>query len=263
MNIPNTSGPPIIATVPERTPARVAGGLERSSRRIPQRGFGIGRIRRDRADRPGQDDPLSLRRVRLVLIGIAAMHDQVGAIEGGGEKLLVALEFQFVRHHASGVRQHAVRRHDDIAVNAQTPAFSRGGMLFRNRLHHAGDRPRTHRRQLGVLQNFLVILRQGLHRGLRHHFDDLVAAGLQFAQQFGQGFRGVLVEIVHQDDAFAELVELLHRDVDHLLGVARLEIEGVEVAGEHRDIPGAEIGHHFRRVLQRREAEEWRGRNAA
>ena len=47
------------------------------------------------------------------------MHDQVGAVEGGGEELLVALEFQFVRHHAIGVRQHAVRRHDDIAFDAQ------------------------------------------------------------------------------------------------------------------------------------------------
>ena len=46
-------------------------------------------------------------------------------------------------------------------------------------------------------------------------------------------------------------------------GVARLEVEGVEVAGEHRDVAGAEIGHHFRRMLQRREAEERRGRNAA
>src|SRR5258708_18661980 len=42
-----------------------------------------------------------------------------------------------------------------------------------------------------------------------------------------------------------------------------LEIEGVEIAGEHRDIALAEIGDHFRRVLQRREAEERRRRNPA
>ncbi len=53
------------------------------------------------------------------------MHDQVGAIEGGGEELLVALEFQFVRHQPSGVRQHAVRRHDDIAVDAQIRHLAR------------------------------------------------------------------------------------------------------------------------------------------
>ena len=47
------------------------------------------------------------------------MHDQVGAVEGGSEKSLVALEFQFIRHHAIGVRQHSVGGHDDIAVNVE------------------------------------------------------------------------------------------------------------------------------------------------
>ena len=47
------------------------------------------------------------------------MYDQVGAIEGGGEEPLVALELQSLRHHALGVRQHAVGRDDDIAVNPQ------------------------------------------------------------------------------------------------------------------------------------------------
>ncbi len=49
---------------------------------------------------------------------MAAVHDQVGAIEGGVEELLVAFEFQFIGHHMRGVRQHAVRRHDDIALDA-------------------------------------------------------------------------------------------------------------------------------------------------
>ena len=65
------------------------------------------------------------------------MHDQLGAIEGGVEELLVALEFQFVRHHADGIRQHAVRRDDDITLNAQIRHLARGAMLFRNRLHDA------------------------------------------------------------------------------------------------------------------------------
>ena len=46
------------------------------------------------------------------------MHDQVGGIEGGGEKPLVALELQLHRHHAIGVRQHAVGGDDDVAVDA-------------------------------------------------------------------------------------------------------------------------------------------------
>ena len=92
------------------------------------------------------------------------------------------------------------------------------------------------RRQLDVLEHHLVILRQRLHRRLGPHRHDLVAFGLQPLQYFGQGFRGVLVEVVHQDDALALLVQLLEDDVDDLLGVARLEVEGVEVAGEDRDV---------------------------
>ena len=45
--------------------------------------------------------------------------------------------------------------------------------------------------------------------------------------------------------------------------LAHLEIEGVDVGGEDRDVARAEIGDHFRRMLQRREAEERRRRHAA
>ena len=51
---------------------------------------------------------------------MAAVQDQVGAVEGGREEPLVALELQFVRHDIAGVRQHAVCRDDDIAFDAQT-----------------------------------------------------------------------------------------------------------------------------------------------
>ena len=47
------------------------------------------------------------------------MQDQVGAVEGGGEERLVALELQFVRHGVAGVGQHAVRGDDDVAFDAQ------------------------------------------------------------------------------------------------------------------------------------------------
>jgi hypothetical protein len=50
---------------------------------------------------------------------MAAVHDQVGAVEGGGEEPFVALEFELVRHHVIGVGQHAVAGNDDIAFNAQ------------------------------------------------------------------------------------------------------------------------------------------------
>src|SRR3982074_1701235 len=52
-------------------------------------------------------------------MGIAPVHDQVGTIEGGAEKLVVALELQFIRHHARSVCQHAVGRGDDIAFETQ------------------------------------------------------------------------------------------------------------------------------------------------
>ena len=42
-----------------------------------------------------------------------------------------------------------------------------------------------------------------------------------------------------------------------------LKSKEVEIAGEYRDVARAEIGHHFRRMLQRRETEERCRRNAA
>ena len=47
------------------------------------------------------------------------MDDQIGAVEGGVKELLVALEFQLVRHHVIGARQHAVGGYDDIAFDAK------------------------------------------------------------------------------------------------------------------------------------------------
>ena len=89
--------------------------------------------------------------------------------------------------------------------------------------------------------------------------NDLVTARLQLVQQLGEGFGRVLLKIVHQDDALAELLDLPHHAIDDGLWLAGLEIEGVEIARENPDIAGAEIGHHFGRMLQRREAEERRG----
>src|SRR5882757_10918180 len=52
-------------------------------------------------------------------MGLSAMYDQGGMIQRRREELLVALEFQLVGHHVGGVRQHAVRRHDDVTLDAQ------------------------------------------------------------------------------------------------------------------------------------------------
>ena len=47
------------------------------------------------------------------------MHDQLGAVEGGGEEPLVALELQLVRHEVVGIRQSAIGGDDDITFDAQ------------------------------------------------------------------------------------------------------------------------------------------------
>src|SRR3954447_14748555 len=49
---------------------------------------------------------------------MAAVDDQVGAVQRGIEEFLVALELQLVRHHTICIRKHAVGGHDDVAVDA-------------------------------------------------------------------------------------------------------------------------------------------------
>ena len=97
----------------------LAGLLEASARGVPEQRLRVRRIGRNRRDLAGQDDALALRRVRLILMGMAAVHDQRGAVEGGGEESLVALEFQFVRHEVARIRQHAIGGDDDIAFETQ------------------------------------------------------------------------------------------------------------------------------------------------
>src|SRR5947199_75551 len=83
--------------------------------------------------------------------------------------------------------------------------------------------------------------------------------GRSISELHRQSFPGVLLEIMHQDDALAELVEPGHHRLDDLLRRgALLEVEGIEIGGEHRDIAGAEIGHDRRIVLKLWEAKERR-----
>src|SRR4051794_34438851 len=49
---------------------------------------------------------------------MAAVDDQVGAVQRGIEEFLVALELQLVRHHTICIRKHAVGGYDDVAVDA-------------------------------------------------------------------------------------------------------------------------------------------------
>lgn len=56
------------------------------------------------------------------------------------------------------------------------------------------------------------------------------------------GLRPCALEVVHQDDAFAELVDLLHHGIDHRLRLAwPPKVEESRSQGENRDVAGAEI----------------------
>ena len=68
--------------------------------------------------------------------------------------------------------------------------------------------------------------------------------------------RGCLLEVVHQDDAFTVLFELLHNRCDDLLGFAHLEVKRVHVGRENADVTLPDIFDQFGRVPQRWETEE-------
>ncbi len=105
------------------------------------------------------------------------------------------------------------------------PTSSCGLNLFRNGLHHIVDRSCARDRQLHVLDESLVVFGKSLQRCLGFHLHDLVAAGFQTAQQRWQCFCRVLLEIMHQDDALARLLELGHHGIDDLRRVLGLEIK--------------------------------------
>src|SRR6187401_2379148 len=68
--------------------------------------------------------------------------------------------------------------------------------------------------------------------------------------------RRCLLEIMHQDDAFAVLLELLHHRCDDLLGLAHLEVERVHIGRENTEVTLACILQQFRWMPQSRETEE-------
>jgi hypothetical protein len=78
------------------------------------------------------------------------------------------------------------------------------------------------------------------------------------AKEFRQRLGGGVLEIVHQDDALALLPQLPYHRVDHLLGLAHLEIERVDVGREDRDVALGKVAQQRRWVLEVRGAEERR-----
>jgi len=86
--------------------------------------------------------------------------------------------------------------------------------------------------------------------------------GLELGEELRHRFRGRLLEVMHQHNAFAVLLQLRHDRLHHLFGLAHLEVERVHVRGDDRNVAFAEVGDHFGRVLQSRKAEERRHRSA-
>jgi len=76
------------------------------------------RIGRDRPDLPRHHQALSSRRPRAAFVGMAAMHDDGGAIEAGLEEALIGVVADGLRHLAFGVGEHAVGGNDDITFDA-------------------------------------------------------------------------------------------------------------------------------------------------
>ena len=67
------------------------------------------------------------------------------------------------------------------------------------------------------------------HRELRFHEDDLVAAGFKVVEQIHCGLGRGMLEIMHQHNAFAVLLQLRHHRLSDLLGLAHLEVEQIQV----------------------------------
>jgi hypothetical protein len=73
------------------------------------------------------------------------------------------------------------------------------------------------------VREHFIVFRHGSDFALRHHVHHLVAARLELAEQFRQCIGGV-VEVMQQDHAFAVLLELVHHRLNHVFGLAQLEV---------------------------------------
>jgi hypothetical protein len=98
MNMSNTTGPPMIATVPEATSANAQASSKLARSGFHKVAFGISGS-------------------TVLLVRVTAVHDQCRAIERLLEEKLVAFEFQAVGHDMVSVGEHAVRGDDDVAFD--------------------------------------------------------------------------------------------------------------------------------------------------
>src|SRR5260370_26768735 len=71
-----------------------------------------------------------------------------------------------------------------------------------------------------------------------------------------------MLKIMHQYNAFAVFLQLRHDRLSDVLGLAHLEVEGIEIGGENADVALAEIGEELRRLPQSGKAEIGGSRSA-
>ena len=81
-------------------------------------------------------------------------------------------------------------------------------LLAADGAHHGVFGARVVDRQLVLRTQHFVVFRHRRDRRFRHHVNDLEAAGFQLTQQFGHRFGGGVLEVVHQHNALATLLQL-------------------------------------------------------
>jgi hypothetical protein len=74
------------------------------------------------------------------------------------------------------------------------------------------------------VREHFVLFRHGGDFAFRDHVHHLVAVCLELAKQLRECLGGMVLEVVHQDDAFAVLFKLAHHRFDHVFRLVQLEI---------------------------------------
>jgi hypothetical protein len=107
-----------------------------------------------------------------------------------------------------------------------------------------------------ALFQLLIACGKCRHRLFGFHLHNLVAGGLKLNEKLRQGERCGMLEIVHENDALAVLLQFHHDRGDYRFGFVDFEIEGINIGGEDADVAGAEIAEQFGRMPQLRETEQ-------
>jgi hypothetical protein len=130
-----------------------------------------------------------------------------------------------VTHSKSGTSVSVALR-----IRQRLPCDHQDSPLLADRAHDArGGAGVTAPRTLHLLQDRLVVSGNRRHSKLRLHEDDLLAAGLEIIEQIHRGLSSGMLEIVHQHDAFAMLLQFFHHRLPDLLGLAHFEVERIHV----------------------------------